>query len=94
MPSKLLVLVLFLAGAPVDWAQALPSPAKQPFTVETMLKLSRIGEPVLSPDGLQVAFSVQTVDVVNNTKPTQKSYDQAMSRYLQPRGNLVAMPRV
>ncbi len=71
MPSKLLVLVLFLAGAPVDWAQALPSPAKQPFTVETMLKLSRIGEPVLSPDGLQVAFSVQTVDVVNNTKPTQ-----------------------
>ena len=28
-----------------------------------MLKLARIGEPVLSPDGAQVAFAVQTVDL-------------------------------
>src|SRR5579864_7688888 len=44
---------------------------KQPFTVDTMMKLARIGEPVLSPDGTQVAFSVQTVDLDKNTKPTQ-----------------------
>src|SRR6476660_319407 len=44
---------------------------KQPFTVDTMLKLARIGEPVLSPDGTQVAFTVQKVDVDKNTKPTQ-----------------------
>jgi dipeptidyl aminopeptidase/acylaminoacyl peptidase len=36
-----------------------------------MLKLSRLSEPVLSPDGTQVAFTVQTIDVPNNTKPTQ-----------------------
>src|SRR5579864_7369359 len=44
---------------------------KQPFTVDTMMKLGRINEPVLSPDGTQVAFSVQTVDLAKNTKPTQ-----------------------
>ncbi len=71
MPSKLLPLVLLLAGANASWAQAQAPPQKQPFTVETMLKLARISEPVLSPDGLQVAYTVQTVDVTNNTKPTQ-----------------------
>src|SRR5678816_2657362 len=44
---------------------------KQPFTVDTMLKLARISEPVLSPDGAQVAFTVQTVDLDKNTKPSQ-----------------------
>lgn len=71
MPSKLIHLLLLLAAAQGSWAQALLSPAKQPFTVETMLKLSRISEPVLSPDGSEVAFTVQTVDVGNNTKPSQ-----------------------
>src|SRR5581483_4173263 len=28
-------------------------------------------DPQLSPDGKQVAFTVQTVDMPNNTKPTQ-----------------------
>jgi dipeptidyl aminopeptidase/acylaminoacyl peptidase len=67
----MLPLLLLLISAPATWAQALAAPAKQPFTVETMLKLSRISEPVLSPDGTHVAFTVQTVDVANNTKPTQ-----------------------
>jgi Tol biopolymer transport system component len=44
---------------------------KQPFTVDTKLKLARIGEPVLSPDGMQVAFTVQTVDLEKNSKPAQ-----------------------
>ncbi len=44
---------------------------KQPFSVETMLKISRISEPVLSPDGRTVAFTVQTVDLDKNTKPKQ-----------------------
>ena len=44
---------------------------KQPFTADTMLKLARISEPVLSPDGTQVAFSVQKVDLDKNTKPSQ-----------------------
>src|ERR1700680_2454984 len=44
---------------------------KQPFSVDTMLKLARISEPVLSPDGTQVAFTVQKVDLDKNTKPSQ-----------------------
>src|SRR5712692_5614743 len=44
---------------------------KQPFDVETMLKIARIGEPVLSPNGRLVAFTVQTVDFEKNTKPKQ-----------------------
>src|SRR5271154_230508 len=44
---------------------------KQPFDVQTMLKLSRLSEPVLSPDAKLVAFTVQTVDLDRNTKPKQ-----------------------
>jgi dipeptidyl aminopeptidase/acylaminoacyl peptidase len=42
---------------------------KQPFDVATLLKLSRISEPQLSPDGKQVAFTVQSIDLDKNTKP-------------------------
>lgn len=45
--------------------------AKLPFTFDAMMKLSRIDEPQLSPDGKMVAFTVQTVDTASNTKPTQ-----------------------
>jgi len=44
---------------------------KQPFDVQTMMKLSRISEPQLSPDGKLVAFTVQTVDLDKNIKPKQ-----------------------
>ena len=59
------VVLAFLCAAAISVAQ------KQPFTVDTMLKLARIGEPVLSPDGNQVAFTVQTVDLEKNSKPSQ-----------------------
>lgn len=45
--------------------------AKAPFTFDAMMKLARIDDPQLSPDGKQVAFTVQTVDMANNAKPTQ-----------------------
>src|ERR1700693_1348983 len=44
---------------------------KRPFDVETMLKLARISEHALSPDGKLIAFTVQTVDLDKNTKPKQ-----------------------
>lgn len=52
-------------------AAALLCAQKQPFDVHAMLKISRISEPMLSPDGKLVAFTVQTVDVDTNTKPKQ-----------------------
>lgn len=57
------ILLVLLAGAAL-WAQ------KQPFTVETMMKLARISEPALSPNGQMVAFTVQTIDLQNNTRPS------------------------
>ena len=45
--------------------------AKAPFTFDAMMKLARIDEPQVSPDGKFVVFTVQTVDMANNTKPTQ-----------------------
>src|ERR1700687_6080234 len=44
---------------------------KQPFDVETMLKLARISEPMLSPNGRLVAFTVETADFDKNIKPKQ-----------------------
>ena len=42
---------------------------KQPFDVQALLKIQRIQEPQLSPDGKMVAFTVQTVDLAQNAKP-------------------------
>src|SRR5277367_6828253 len=44
---------------------------KAPFDVQAMLKLARISEPQLSPDGKTIAFTVQSVDLDQNTKPKQ-----------------------
>src|SRR5579875_56537 len=42
-----------------------------PFNIDALMRLARIDEPQLSPDGKSVAFTVQTVDMASNTKPTQ-----------------------
>lgn len=44
--------------------------AKAPFTFDAMMKVARLDDPQLSPDGKTVAFTVQTVDMAANTKPT------------------------
>jgi len=44
---------------------------KLPFTSDAMMKLARISEHRLSPDGKQVAFTVQRVDIDANKKPRQ-----------------------
>jgi dipeptidyl aminopeptidase/acylaminoacyl peptidase len=47
------------------------SAQKQPFDVQTMLKIARISEPALSPNGTLVAFTVQTPDLEKNARPKQ-----------------------
>src|ERR1700738_1854020 len=42
--------------------------AKYPFTFEDIMKLKRVGEPVVSPDGKWVIFSVVDVNLEANTK--------------------------
>jgi dipeptidyl aminopeptidase/acylaminoacyl peptidase len=42
--------------------------AKHPFTFEDMMKLKRVGEPEVSPDGKWVIFSVTDVNLEANTK--------------------------
>src|SRR5439155_9864109 len=42
--------------------------AKHPFTFEDMMRLKRVGEPEVSPDGKWVIVSVVDVDLEANTK--------------------------
>ncbi len=43
----------------------------QPFNVDALLRLSRISDPQISPDGRLVAFVVGTTDVPANKRPKQ-----------------------
>jgi dipeptidyl aminopeptidase/acylaminoacyl peptidase len=64
---RLAAALAVLIGAQALLGQA----AKAPFTFEEMMKLGRVGDPQLSPDGTTVAFTVQRVDMANNAMPTQ-----------------------
>jgi dipeptidyl aminopeptidase/acylaminoacyl peptidase len=59
-----------MLGVVLLLALAVPALAQQPaFDVQTLLKLARVSDPQVSPDGKSVAFTVQTVDLAANTKP-------------------------
>jgi dipeptidyl aminopeptidase/acylaminoacyl peptidase len=60
---RLLLSLLVLAFTLPALAQA-----KHPFTFEDMMKLKRVGDPQVSPDGKWVIFSVVDVDLEANTK--------------------------
>src|SRR5215471_9366070 len=63
MRSRLLLVTLLLSFAFSAIAQN-----KRPFTFEDMMKLKRVSEPLPSPDGRWVLFSVTDVDLAANTK--------------------------
>jgi dipeptidyl aminopeptidase/acylaminoacyl peptidase len=60
----------FFWAVPVLIAFTFPAfaQAKHPFTFEDMMKLKRVGDPQVSPDGKWVIFSVVNVDLEGNTK--------------------------
>ena len=62
MHRLLLSLLVFAFGLPAA------AQAKHPFTFEDMMKLKRVGDPQVSPDGKWVIFSVVEVDLEANTK--------------------------
>src|SRR5580698_2632032 len=61
--GSLLFVVAILAVSALAHAQA-----KHPFTFDDMMKLKRVGEPEVSPNGKWVIFSVVDVDLAANTK--------------------------
>src|ERR1700686_3582544 len=60
---RLLLSVLIFA-----FTLSLAAQAKHPFTFEDMMKLKRVGDPQISPDGKWIIFSVVDVDLAANTK--------------------------
>jgi len=60
--------LLAAAAAPVAGAAsraAAPEPA-QPFTVQDLVRLDRISEPAVSPDGRRVVYTLRTTDIEAN----------------------------
>ena len=50
------------------FAVSVAGQAKHPFTFEDMMKLKRVADPQVSPDGKWVIFSVVDVDLEANTR--------------------------
>ena len=48
-----------------------PAQTKRPMTFEDMMKMKRLGETAVSPDGKWLAYSVTSVDLNQNTKTTE-----------------------
>ncbi|MGH9720964.1 MAG: prolyl oligopeptidase family serine peptidase [Bryobacteraceae bacterium] len=44
---------------------------KRPFDVQALMRLARVSDPQISPDGRTVAYTVQTIDLENNKRPKQ-----------------------
>src|SRR5215469_17376808 len=59
---------LLLAFCILALANPALTQAKHPLTFEDMMKLKRVGDPQISPDGQWVIFSVVDVDLEANTK--------------------------
>jgi dipeptidyl aminopeptidase/acylaminoacyl peptidase len=62
MGRAIALFLLLSAGA---WGQ------KAPFDFNALMKVARIADPQLSPDGKTVAFTVQRIELENNLRPTQ-----------------------
>src|SRR6201987_920926 len=60
--------LLLLCLAFIAFALSVTAQSKHPLTFEDMMKLKRVGDPQVSPDGKWVIFSVVDVDLAANTK--------------------------
>jgi dipeptidyl aminopeptidase/acylaminoacyl peptidase len=59
---------LLLMFASCIFIASMAAQARHPFTFEDMMKLKRVGDPQVSPDGKWVIFSVVDVDLAANTR--------------------------
>src|SRR5438309_2896745 len=60
--------LLIVSLALIAFASSIAAQSKHPFTFEDMMKLKRVGDPQVSPDGKWVSFSAVDVDLAANTK--------------------------
>ena len=60
-PKSLVFFLIVLA--PSAWAQA---PSKHAMTFDDLMAVQRVGEPQISPDGRDVAYTVGTTDMDTN----------------------------
>src|SRR5215475_9160260 len=60
--------LLPLCLALITFALSAAAQSRHPLTFEDMMKLKRVGDPQVSPDGKWVIFSVVDVDLAANTK--------------------------
>ncbi len=87
----------FLSLLVLVFALPIFAQARHPFTFEDMMKLKRVGEPEVSPDGKWVIFSAVDVDLDANTKTPhiwivplaagQEKADSSASREVSPSAN-------
>jgi dipeptidyl aminopeptidase/acylaminoacyl peptidase len=64
--SFLFVLLSVLTAA--SFCSAQTAPAKRPMTFEDMMRMKRLGDTAVSPDGKWLAYSVTTVNLEQNTR--------------------------
>lgn len=72
------VFSLLLAFVLMPFCSAQTNQPKRPMTFEDMMKMKRLGETAVSPDGKWLAYSVTTVDLEQNTK-TPELWIQAIA---------------
>src|SRR3972149_7239860 len=64
-PVRSLLLALLATALGSPFAAAAP-----PFTATEMMKLKRLADPQLSPDGSQVAYALTEIDLAGATRNT------------------------
>src|ERR1017187_5248275 len=67
--SFAIVYIAAFVLAPFCTAQTIQQ--KRPMTFEDMMKMKRLGETAVSPDGKWLAYSVTSVDLNQNTKTAE-----------------------
>jgi dipeptidyl aminopeptidase/acylaminoacyl peptidase len=78
MRRNTLVLSLAFAFVLAPFCPAQTAQPKRPMTFEDLMKMKRLGETAVSPDGKWLAYSVTTVNLDQNTK-TPELFIQAIS---------------
>ena len=78
MRRTTLVLSLALASVIAPFSAAQTAQPRRPMTFEDLMKMKRLGETAVSPDGKWLAYSVTTVNLDQNTK-TPELFIQAIS---------------